>query len=399
MYHRHEPSSFEITSNGARSLSNKTPTPGSNFVAEVDPSTCSINAVQFDTTENIETRLREVISKKDEGAADRFWWINGCRCPANAIAHFGSLCGLHHLTLEDIASESNEKSEIFSSQRYMYSVIHSEDLDGVEVPIHVILSKRWILTLHDSDCSAVHDALHRLTEECNVAARRTSSKAPASALSQQAPGPTCPNTPAWVLYSLLDVDTDIMIPCCERLVSQALELDQLVFLVTIRDEEDVLRRISWALSGIHTMKERVFARQRLLATLLSASATPFITPALKFYIRDACDHAVMCENRLSFADQVLSMANSNFLACISIEAAYIANNTNSIMRKLTAMGVIFSPYMMIVSFFGMNCLVPFKYDDSTAPFWGIVIFCGVMSFVLYISYHIYDERKKKQHFW
>lgn len=30
-----------------------------------------------------------------------------------------------------------------------------------------------------------------------------------------------------------------------------------------------------------TMKERVFARQRLLATLLSASATPFITPALK----------------------------------------------------------------------------------------------------------------------
>lgn len=29
------------------------------------------------------------------------------------------------------------------------------------------------------------------------------------ALSQQAPGPTCPNTPAWVLYSLLDVDTDI----------------------------------------------------------------------------------------------------------------------------------------------------------------------------------------------
>jgi len=123
MYHRHEPSSFEITSNGARSLSNKTPTPGSNFVAEVDPSTCSINAVQFDTTENIETRLREVISKKDEGAADRFWWINGCRCPANAIAHFGSLCGLHHLTLEDIASESNEKSEIFSSQRYMYSVL------------------------------------------------------------------------------------------------------------------------------------------------------------------------------------------------------------------------------------------------------------------------------------
>jgi len=41
------------------------------------------------------------------------------------------------------------------------------------------------------------------------------------------------------------------------------------------------------------------------------------------------------------------MANSNFLACISIEAAYIANNTNSIMRKLTAMGVIFRFFFAI----------------------------------------------------
>ena len=43
----------------------------------------------------------------------------------------------------------------------------------------------------------------------------------------------------------------------------------------------------------------------------------------------------LAPNRLNFADQVLSLANSNYLACINLDVTRIANNTNTIMRKLT----------------------------------------------------------------
>jgi len=328
------------------------------------------------------------VSSSSAPAPRLFTWINVFNCAASEVSRLGSLCGLHPLTVEDIGADHHEKCELFLSLRYVHCVIEAEEANERVVPVHVILSDRWVLTLHEDDCSAVGETRRRLDDECHAARR-------ALAKGQLSNGP---RSPSWVLYSLLDAVVESMVPECEKLVAQAMEIDRRVF-ETPGESEDVLRRLSARRARVYALKQRVFARQRLLAGVLSPSVEFFVPVGVKVYLRDLCDHVTWCDTRLNFADQVLSLANSNSLACMGIEAGRIAFNTNSLMRKLTAAVFIFTPWMVMVSLFGTDINVPFQTDPSTTPFWGLNLGFGIPSFIVYFIYHVWDERLKKQHRW
>jgi len=386
-----------------------------NFIVEVDPSNENAKTTSYDDFQSLCQHVTEILgpaghtkSAGDSGllttadedhefgfASGRFTWINVCHSSAAEVSRLGALCGLHTLTVEDVTTDHQEKCELFLSLGYMYCVIESEDVDGKTVPVHVIVSDRWVLTFHDNDCCAVRDTLHRLNAEYGSLMRSSVSK------DQVAPT-NCPSAPVWVLYSLLDMDIDYMIPGCENLVGQAMEMDQLVFLVSSKEQADVLRRLSVSRSSIYGLKQRIFARQRLLAVLLSTSVETFVPSSVKFYLRDVCDHVIWCDNRLNFADQVLSLANNNYLACINTEAICIANNTNTIMRKFTVATLVFTSYMVVISMWGMNVMVPWRdngVNEDLTPFFGIVLGFGCGLLLIYFTYHWWDKRREKRHHW
>ena len=79
---------------------------------------------------------------------------------------------------------------------------------------------------------------------------------------------------------------------------------------------------------------------------------------------------------------MLAQANSNYLACISIEAAELSNRTNAIMRKISTLAMVFVPYTIVAALFGMNVRVPWQDVDSTWPFWGIVIGFSIICVIM-----------------
>eukprot|EP00669_Euglena_mutabilis_P008245 TRINITY_DN3342_c0_g1_i1.p1 TRINITY_DN3342_c0_g1~~TRINITY_DN3342_c0_g1_i1.p1 ORF type:complete len:226 (-),score=44.05 TRINITY_DN3342_c0_g1_i1:268-849(-) len=193
-----------------------------------------------------------------------------------------------------------------------------------------------------------------------------------------------------------------MIPGCENLVGQAMEMDELVFLVSSQEQADVLRRLSVSRSSIYGLKQRVFARQRILAVLLSTSVETFVPSSMKFYLRDVCDHVIWCDNRLNFADQVLSLASSNYLTAIDNETTRIANNNNTLMRKFTVAELLFFNYLNIVGMWGMNVKVPWGddgVDENYGPFYGLVLGPGIFFLLIYFMYDWWDKRREKRHYW
>eukprot|EP00667_Euglena_gracilis_P011883 EG_transcript_12169 len=317
-----------------------------------------------------------------------FTWVNLRTTDAQQISQLGELCGLHSLTIEDIITDSYEKCELYHRRGYLYCMVDSQDIRGNSAFIHVLLFHDWVFTIHDRESAAIFFAVGRLQEEVGGASGNPSFTSPLAA------APRYTGSPAWVLYNLLDVDVDWLLPVVEQQVQEAREVDELVFVTASEEQPAVLRRISHARSRIHGLKQRTFAKQRLLMVVSSASTELFIPVQVKLYLRDICDHIMWCAQQLNSADEILVQANNNYLACVSIEAARLSNRTNSLMKHLAFLATIFVPFTLVAGLMGMNVRIPFQEVPHTGPFWGIVAFFGLFCVGCYATFYHVDRRKR-----
>ena len=174
-------------------------------------------------------------------------------------------------------------------------MVDTEDIRGNNARIQVVIFRDFVLTLHDQPSAAVHMTLTRLEEDFWTEPEKN----PTTPLFSHPIQPGSPPTeaayrmvaPAWILHSLLDVDVDWMMPGSEYLVQEAEEVDQLVFIASSNEQSDVLRRISLARSRIHSLKQRIFSKQRLLMVLGSATTGQFIPPQVKVWLLLPTSHS------------------------------------------------------------------------------------------------------------
>uniref|UniRef100_A0A7S1JBE5 Magnesium transporter n=2 Tax=Eutreptiella gymnastica TaxID=73025 RepID=A0A7S1JBE5_9EUGL len=348
----------------------------------------------------------------DEG----FTWVDmQCTSP-DQITQLGKACNLHSLTIEDIIDDAYEKTETFSRRGYLYCMVDSEDIRGNTARIHILLFKHWAFTIHDCPAAAINQTLARLDEDFLQQPEapeypQSPLTSPMLSLSSMCPsplqrGPTVTHkedisqrpvaVPAYVLHSILDVDVDMMTDSSDVLITEAEQVDQLVFIASSKEQSDVLRRISLARSRIHNLQQRSFSKQRLLMRLVSTLAGHFIPAQIKLYMRDVIDHIAWCSQRLDSGNEILAQANSNYLACISIEAAELSNRTNAMMQKLSLLATVVVPFTLVASLLGMNVRVPGQDVDSTVPFWSIVGTFGGICMVAFIMLTRMEIKQRKR---
>eukprot|EP00667_Euglena_gracilis_P014196 EG_transcript_14682 len=261
-----------------------------------------------------------------------FTWVSFQTTSPEYIARLGRECRLHSLTIDDITNDAYEKTEPFQRRGYTYCMIDSEDMYGNNAHIHICLFRGWVLTIHNRPSTAIQQTLDRLEDEFSFQSR--------SDVDLQSGLHTLAHT-SWIPYTLADLDVDWMMETAEMLVQEAQETDQLMLRTSSKEQPDVLRRISLARSRIYTQRQRNFSKQRLLMVLASSGSESFVAPQMKLYLRDVDDHIQCCSQRLNFAQDVLSQASNNYVACISIEEAQLANRMNILLGRLTLLTVVF----------------------------------------------------------
>eukprot|EP00667_Euglena_gracilis_P007605 EG_transcript_7682 len=316
-----------------------------------------------------------------------FAWVSLQTSNPEYIARLGRECRLHSLTVEDITNDVFEKAEPFHRRGYTYCMIASEDIYGNEVHIHVCLFRGWVLTIHNRPSTAIQQALDRLEDEFSSDSRAD--------IDQQSGLHTLAHT-SWIPYTLVDLDVDWMMETAELLVQEAQETEQLMLRTSSKEQPDVLRRITVARSRIYTQRQRNFSKQRLLMVLSSCANESFIAPQMKLYLRDVYDHIQCCSQRLNFAQEVLSQANSNYVALISIEEAHLANRMNILLGRLTLITVVFIPFNVSAGLFGMNVQVPMRDIPGLGPWCGIV-FTGIMvCSMLFLILNRLDQQQQQK---
>ncbi|KAJ2690753.1 CorA metal ion transporter [Coemansia sp. RSA 1285] len=82
------------------------------------------------------------------------------------------------------------------------------------------------------------------------------------------------------------------------------------------------------------------------------------------YLGDVLDHILTMLQNSAHYDNVLSRAQANYLAQISIELTESSNRTNDVVAKLSALAAIVVPLNFITGMWGANVKVPGQdYDD------------------------------------
>jgi Mg2+ and Co2+ transporter CorA len=96
------------------------------------------------------------------------------------------------------------------------------------------------------------------------------------------------------------------------------------------------------------------------------------------------DHVVTLLHRVEAASDMLVSLQNTYLANVQIDVAAASNESNLVMKNLTAVGAIILPLQLVASLWGMNCEVPFQafldWSDAEAvlPFISV---CAAMLFV------------------
>ena len=121
----------------------------------------------------------------------------------------------------------------------------------------------------------------------------------------------------------------------------------------------ILRDISVARKRLGKLKNSLSSKMETLSVIIQQAKSKMVQqPLLK---ESMLVHLTALESevkwkmaRVSASSDTLQSAYQNYLAFVSVRAAYINNQANSVLKKITMLLAITSPLNLIASIFGMN---------------------------------------------
>jgi Mg2+ and Co2+ transporter CorA len=160
----------------------------------------------------------------------------------------------------------------------------------------------------------------------------------------------------WVLYAFLDATVDMYIPYVDSLLQEVENLDELVFVLSSDEHDDLLRRIGITKKNIVGLRRLLYPKQKMTSYLLSQELK-FISEIVKVYLRDVLDHLAICIDKLELARENLMHTHSNYLTKVQIEIAQSSSRTDDFMNRITVLAAIIAPLTLVSGLWGMNVQV------------------------------------------
>ena len=233
--------------------------------------------------------------------------------------------GIHPLALEDAVNlPQRAKAELYDENMLIIARVPIRDAAGaLEVPqVAMFVGRGYVVTFQESSRGLFDPVRERI---------------------RAGTGPIWTMKADYLAYALLDTMIDRYYPVVEDIVAELDDLEaeviddptpaMLTDIYRIRRALVLLRRVGWPQrSAIHD---------------LYRDESPFISAAVRTYLRDTHDHIA----------QVVELVDSSRDVTLAVMDMYLStasNKTNDIMKVLTLMASIFIPLTFMAGLYGMN---------------------------------------------
>lgn len=270
----------------------------------------------------------------------------------------GTTFGLHTLALEDIIHTGQRPKVDFYDNHVFVVAVHPVTTNGVPgfAQVGLFLGNDWIVSFHSGNDDPFEPVRQRLRTGAAAGRIRTRGS-------------------DYLFYALLDVVVDMSFPFMEQLGEQ----------IETLEEELLDQPTRQTLHKLHNIKRELLLFRRHLWPLrdvmnqLVREETPFITDAVKWYVRDCYDHTI----------QIMELLESYRELTTGMIDIYLSSQSfrlNDVMRVLTMIATLFIPLTFITSIYGMNfgadppspwAMPELRWEYGYPMIWGIIITVAV----------------------
>ena len=300
-----------------------------------------IRLISYNTDSFFEQDLASVEQCRSHLDQDLPTWIHvQGEVSSDILRSLGSTFGLHTLALEDIMHTGQRPKVDFYDDHVFVVAAHPVANGGDSnahsfVQVGLFLGNDWVISFHSGADDPFDPVRQRLRSGGSTGRIRT-------------------RTIDYLFYALLDVAVDLSFPLMEQLGERIETLEEQLLAQPTRQ----------TLHEIHNIKRELLLFRRHLWPLrdvmnqLIREETPFITDAIKWYLRDCYDHTVQIMELLeSYRELTSSM--------IDIYMSSQSFRLNDVLRVLTMISTLFIPLTFITSVYGMN------FGNNQHSFWAM----------------------------
>lgn len=245
---------------------------------------------------------------------------------------------LHPLNLDDCLS-MRQLPKVDEHEDHLYVLFHLPVYDQKEQHVRksqvsIFMGKDYVVTLHESEVTSLTNLFLNCTEMKELRAVNMQS-------------------PARLLYHILDVLIDSLYPTLDKLQNSLEEIEDKVFdqRASVAVQLSVLRRVIADL-------RRVVSPLRRLSTDFSAKVKDYTSEDLSKYYSDVHDH-------IEKAWEVLEQAKETIEIYKDTDFTLSTELTNKVLAVLTVVFTLTIPATVVGAIYGMN--VPLPGGSQTGP--------------------------------
>lgn len=265
-------------------------------------------------------------------------WIDVTAPTSEELERLREELQLHPLALEDLTHrQERPKIEQFEGLYTIvfYAVRLPEKGDLATQQINLLVSKHYLLTVHEEPISELEEVIRRWRENAG----------------QMEPDVGVP------VYSLLDTLVDGYFPVVDAIADRVETMEDEVFQGLPQEALQTIFRLKKDLLGLR----RIVAPERDVINVLLRREQPIFSEHSHLYFQDIYDHLVRITDSIdtyrdlvsSAMDAYLSVA-SNRLAENSLRVSESAKRLNQTMQVLAAWSIILMSMTLIAGIYGMN---------------------------------------------
>ncbi len=228
------------------------------------------------------------------------------------------------------------------------------------VELHVLVSERFVVTIHDAAISglAAVQSRHRLHEKDK----------PVAALV--------------VVHKVLDSIADGYFPRLSKIDDEIDKVEEGIF---ENPTDEQLQELFAMKRDLIAMRKVVTPMRDMLGAVFTGVVElPGFTAETSGWLRDAYDHMIRISDLVDSYRDLLTGAMDVYLSTVS-------NRLNSVMKQLTVIATIFLPLTFVTGFFGQNFSLLLRWIGGTWTFWVFAI--GVEAAIVLGMMWLFRRRK------
>jgi Mg2+ and Co2+ transporter CorA len=300
------------------------------------------------------------------------FWIDIQKPTPTDIDHLGHYFGIKHFLADHLKKDLGDRVSMFEDLLHASFVARVDDdnssIIGPLTQIDIVIHENYALTIHEMPVRGMELVLKRLLMD-NTDEHKTVIA-----------------SPDWILYTFIDVIVDLHIPYVDSLLIEVDNLDDLVFVLTYSEHNDLLRRIGLAKKTMIAYRRMLYPKMDICSRMIAQGEIlkRFITKANRVQLRDVLDHLNNCAEKLTSARENLMHTHSNYITKVQIDISRETSRSDEFMNRIVVISTLIAPCMLVTAIGGTNITLPGTGTNSVAWFWGIVSFIFVMTMLLMV---------------